>query len=81
MIFVGTDSFRLSEFKAQSSIKDADFALISYVRDIHLTGGKQFDEGTRRMSPLVEAVRTHDQQEIRRMLVVCALEFASSRIV
>ena len=30
---------------------------------------------------LVEAVRTHVQQEIRRMLVVCALEFASSRIV
>jgi DNA polymerase-3 subunit beta len=28
LIFVGTDSFRLSEFKAQSTIKDADFALI-----------------------------------------------------
>lgn len=28
LIFVGTDSFRLSEFKAASGIKDADFALI-----------------------------------------------------
>lgn len=28
LIFVGTDSFRLSEFKAPSGIKDADFALI-----------------------------------------------------
>jgi len=28
LIFVGTDSFRLSEFKAHSGIKDADFALI-----------------------------------------------------
>lgn len=28
LIFVGTDSFRLSEFKAQSSIKESDFALI-----------------------------------------------------
>jgi len=28
LIFVGTDSFRLSEFKAPSSIKEADFALI-----------------------------------------------------
>ncbi len=28
LIFVGTDSFRLSEFKAPSNIKDADFALI-----------------------------------------------------
>ena len=28
LIFVGTDSFRLSEFKAQSSLKDVDFALI-----------------------------------------------------
>jgi len=28
LIFVGTDSFRLSEFKANSGIKDADFALI-----------------------------------------------------
>ena len=28
LIFVGTDSFRLSEFKAPSGIKEADFALI-----------------------------------------------------
>ncbi len=28
LIFVGTDSFRLSEFRAQSSLKDVDFALI-----------------------------------------------------
>lgn len=28
LIFVGTDSFRLSEFKATSHIKDADFSLI-----------------------------------------------------
>ncbi len=28
LIFVGTDSFRLSEFKAQSNIKENDFALI-----------------------------------------------------
>jgi len=28
LIFVGTDSFRLSEFKAQSNMKDVDFALI-----------------------------------------------------
>ncbi len=28
LIFVGTDSFRLSEFKAQSNIKESDFALI-----------------------------------------------------
>ena len=28
LIFVGTDSFRLSEFKAHSGIKDIDFALI-----------------------------------------------------
>ncbi len=28
LIFVGTDSFRLSEFKAQSSVKENDFALI-----------------------------------------------------
>ena len=28
LIFVGTDSFRLSEFKAKSNLKDADFALI-----------------------------------------------------
>lgn len=28
LIFVGTDSFRLSEFKAPSSIKEGDFALI-----------------------------------------------------
>lgn len=28
LIFVGTDSFRLSEFKAHSGIKDSDFALI-----------------------------------------------------
>lgn len=28
LIFVGTDSFRLAEFRAQSSMKDADFALI-----------------------------------------------------
>jgi len=28
LIFVGTDSFRLSEFKAKSNLKDVDFALI-----------------------------------------------------
>jgi DNA polymerase III sliding clamp (beta) subunit (PCNA family) len=28
LIFVGTDSFRLSEFKAKSGIKENDFALI-----------------------------------------------------
>jgi hypothetical protein len=58
---------------------DADLALVFYVRDVQWTSGRQYGGGAK--TPLVQALRGLDHDDFKRVLVACALDLASGRMV
>jgi len=57
----------------------ADLALVFYVRDVRWTAGRQFRDSFR--PPIVRAIQGKDHDDLRRILVACALELASGQMV
>jgi hypothetical protein len=66
------------DFRPLGRAMDADFALVFYAREVHETAGRQFVENSVQRQ-VERAARNED--DFKRMGVVCALELASGRMV